>query len=70
MTLGKKIMEAGKEKPFSNWMLQESDLVQAAAHAYGKFQLATICLFIFPLFLHMVICINCGDRILQTKLRN
>ena len=36
MTLGKKLMEAGKEKLFSTWMLQESDLVQAAAHAYGK----------------------------------
>ena len=56
MTLGKKLMEAGKEKLFSTWMLQESDLVQAAAHAYGKSQLVTVRLFMFPSFLHMVIC--------------
>lgn len=36
MTLGKKLMKAGKENLFSTWMLQESDLVQGAAHAYGK----------------------------------
>jgi len=36
MTLGKKLMSAGKENLFSTWMLQESDLVQAAAHAYGE----------------------------------
>ena len=56
MTLGKKLMEAGKEKLFSTWMLQESDLVQAAAHAYGKSQLVTVCLFIFPSLIPLLIC--------------
>ena len=36
MTLGKKLMAAGKEKLFQTWMLEESDLVQGAAHAYGE----------------------------------
>ena len=38
-TLGKKMMKAGKEKMFDTWMLEESDLVQAAAHSFGKRQL-------------------------------
>ncbi|KAF6031789.1 hypothetical protein EB796_009893 [Bugula neritina] len=37
MTLGKKLMKAGKENLFDTWMLQESDLVQAAAHSFGKY---------------------------------
>lgn len=36
MSLGKKLMSAGKEHLFDTWMLKESDNVQAAAHAYGK----------------------------------
>lgn len=34
--LGKKLMAAGKQKLFDTWMLQESDLVQAAARAFGN----------------------------------
>lgn len=36
MALGKKLMSAGKAKLFETWMLQESDLVQDAAKAYGE----------------------------------
>jgi len=36
MTLGKKMMMAGKAGLFDTWMLQESDLVQGAARAYGE----------------------------------
>lgn len=35
-TLGKKVHEAGKSGLFDTWMLQESDLIQAAARAYGE----------------------------------
>ena len=33
--LGEKMTKAGKEDTFNTWMLQESDLIQAAARAYG-----------------------------------
>lgn len=36
MTLGKKLMAAGKAGLFDTWMMQESDLVQAAARAFGE----------------------------------
>ncbi|MCL4124637.1 UNVERIFIED_CONTAM: hypothetical protein GTU68_029984 [Idotea baltica] len=36
MTLGKKLMKAGKEGLFQTWMMEESDLVQASAKAYGE----------------------------------
>lgn len=35
-TLGKKLMAAGKAGLFDTWMMQESDLVQAAARAFGE----------------------------------
>jgi len=34
--LGQKMAQAGKEGQFDTWMLQESDLVQGAARAYGE----------------------------------
>lgn len=34
--LGKKLMAAGKEGLFETWMMQESDLVQGAAKAFGE----------------------------------
>ena len=33
--LGKKMAAAGKEGMFNTWMMQESDLIQAAARAFG-----------------------------------
>ncbi|KAK3872008.1 hypothetical protein Pcinc_022888 [Petrolisthes cinctipes] len=35
-TLGKNMVKAGKEGMFDTWMLQESDLVQGAARAFGE----------------------------------
>ena len=36
MQLGSAMMEAGKKKMFDTWMYQKSDIVQAAARAYGE----------------------------------
>lgn len=36
MTLGGKLMQAGANGLFQSWMLEESDLVQACAKAYGE----------------------------------
>ena len=36
MQLGEKMAKAGKEGTFKTWMLEESDLIQAAARAYGE----------------------------------
>merc|ERR1711957_595322 len=36
MSLGKKMMAAGKGDIFDVWMLKHQDMVQAAAHAYGE----------------------------------
>lgn len=36
MTLGGKLMQAGPSGLYDSWMLQESDLVQASARAYGE----------------------------------
>ena len=36
ITLGKLMMRAGKAGIFDTWMLQNQDIVQAAAHAYGE----------------------------------
>ena len=36
MTLGGKLMQAGASGLFQSWMLEESDLVQACAKAYGE----------------------------------
>lgn len=36
MTLGTKMKKAGKEGVFTEWMYEQSDLVQAAARAYAK----------------------------------
>ena len=36
MTLGKKMMKAGKDGLFDTWMYDESDLIQAAARSYGE----------------------------------
>lgn len=33
--LGGKMAKAGKEGTFNTWMLEESDLIQGAARAYG-----------------------------------
>ena len=35
-TLGMKLHAAGKAGLFESWMLEESDLVQGAAKAYGE----------------------------------
>jgi len=35
-TLGKRMMKAGKAKIFETWMLENSDLVQLAAHSFGE----------------------------------
>ncbi len=34
--LGDKMAKAGKEGTFKTWMLEESDLIQGAARAYGE----------------------------------
>jgi acyl-CoA oxidase len=34
--LADKMGKAGKEGTFKTWMLEESDLIQAAARAYGE----------------------------------
>jgi acyl-CoA oxidase len=34
--LGEKMAKAGREGTFKTWMLEESDLIQAAAKAYGE----------------------------------
>ena len=36
MELGKTMMAAGKAGIFDSWSLQNQDMVQAAAHAYGE----------------------------------
>ena len=36
ITLGQKMMKAGKDGLFDTWMYDESDLVQAAARSYGE----------------------------------
>ena len=36
LSLGMKMMKAGKEGRFDTWMYQEQDLVQAASRAYGE----------------------------------
>jgi len=38
--LGMKMAKAGKEGTFNTWMLEESDLIQAAARAYGDNMIA------------------------------
>ena len=34
--LGERMAKAGKEGTFKTWMMEESDLIQAAARAYGE----------------------------------
>jgi len=34
--LGDKMAKAGREGTYKTWMLEESDLIQAAARAYGE----------------------------------
>ncbi len=36
MTLGGRMMKAGKEGLFDSWMYEESDTIQACARAYGE----------------------------------
>ena len=36
LQLAEKMAKAGKEGTFQTWMLQESDLIQGAARAYGE----------------------------------
>ena len=36
MQLGERMAKAGKEGTFKTWMMEESDLIQAAARAYGE----------------------------------
>ena len=39
--LGEKMVKAGKDGTFNTWMLEESDLIQGAARAYGDNLIAT-----------------------------
>ena len=39
--LGLKMAKAGKDGTFNTWMLEESDLIQGAARAYGDNLIAT-----------------------------
>ena len=39
--LGEKMAKAGKDGTFNTWMLEESDLIQGAARAYGDNLIAT-----------------------------
>jgi acyl-CoA oxidase len=39
--LGEKMAVAGKAGTFSTWMLEESDLIQMAARAYGDLLIST-----------------------------
>ena len=41
--LGLKMAKAGKDGTFNTWMLEESDLIQGAARAYGDNLIATRC---------------------------
>ena len=43
--LGLKMAKAGKDGTFNTWMLEESDLIQGAARAYGDNLIATRCVF-------------------------